>query len=79
MKCVICKNGELKPGQTTVPFERNGAVVIIRDVPALICDNCGEPTFAEDVSGQLLEMVEKDLKAGIDVVIRHFSAQTAAA
>jgi YgiT-type zinc finger domain-containing protein len=39
MKCVICKHGELKPGITSVLFEKNGTTVVIKSVPADICDN----------------------------------------
>ncbi len=42
MKCTICKTGETRPGTTTVTLQRDSSVVVIRDVPAEICENCGE-------------------------------------
>ena len=42
MICVICKNGETEPGTTTSTLERNGLVLLIRDIPAKVCNNCGE-------------------------------------
>lgn len=42
MKCSICKTGVTHPGNTTVTLQRGVSVVIIRDVPAEICEDCGE-------------------------------------
>ena len=42
MRCTVCRNGETEPGTTTVTLERDGAVVVIRGVPAEVCENCGE-------------------------------------
>ena len=42
MKCPICKFGEMKDGFTQVVLTRENATVIFRNVPAKICDDCGE-------------------------------------
>ncbi|MGH7938508.1 MAG: type II toxin-antitoxin system MqsA family antitoxin, partial [Bryobacteraceae bacterium] len=42
MKCTICKKGETAPGTATVTLERGGLTLVVKDVPAQICDNCGE-------------------------------------
>lgn len=42
MRCLICKQGETRPQQVTVPLQRNGATIIFKGVPAEVCDNCGE-------------------------------------
>ena len=42
MKCVICKTGQTYPGTTTVTLQGANTVVVIRDVPADVCENCGE-------------------------------------
>ena len=42
MKCAICKNGETYPGTTTVTLTRGEATIVIKNVPAEVCDNCGE-------------------------------------
>ena len=42
MTCVACRQGETRPGKTTVVLQRDGATVVINDVPALVCKNCGE-------------------------------------
>lgn len=42
MKCVICKHGETKPGLVTVTLEKDEGIVVIKKVPAEVCDNGGE-------------------------------------
>lgn len=42
MKCAICKHGETAPGSVTVTLQRGDTIVIMRDVPAAVCRNCGD-------------------------------------
>ena len=44
MKCFHCQ-GELRRGNTTYTINRHGYHIIIDDVPAWICSQCGEPLF----------------------------------
>ncbi len=37
MKCVICRYGETAPGKVTVTLEQDGATVVIKEVPARVC------------------------------------------
>ena len=39
MTCVLCKNGVTRPGMVTVTLERGKTVVVVRDVPADVCEN----------------------------------------
>ena len=74
MTCVICKNGETSPGKTTVTLERGGAVILLKEVPALICENCGEYYLDEDVTGKVLALAEQALKNGTELEIRRYAA-----
>jgi YgiT-type zinc finger domain-containing protein len=58
MTCVVCKQGEAPPGQVTVTLERGGALVVIRGVPARVCDNCGEEYLDEATTAALLETAD---------------------
>jgi YgiT-type zinc finger domain-containing protein len=42
MRCLICKHGETRRGVASVALQKNGATIVVRSVPAQICDNCGE-------------------------------------
>lgn len=78
MKCVICKHGELKPGITSVLFEKNGTTVVIKSVPVDMCDNCGETYVSDSIAEKNMVLVESIEKQGIIVDIRNFSAETPA-
>jgi YgiT-type zinc finger domain-containing protein len=42
LSCVVCKLGETQPGKATAVLQRAGATVVVNDVPAQVCANCGE-------------------------------------
>ena len=70
MNCVICREGERQPGETTVTLERGGAVLIFRKVPAQVCANCGEPYLDDAVSEKLLKTAEEAARSGVLVQMR---------
>jgi YgiT-type zinc finger domain-containing protein len=74
MKCVICKQGETKPGKATVTLERDGMTLVIKGVPANVCANCGEEYVDERTTKTLLKSAEEAHKAGVQVDIREYMA-----
>jgi YgiT-type zinc finger domain-containing protein len=78
MKCVICKHGELKPGISSVLFEKKGTTVVIKSVPVDMCDNCGETYVSDVIAEKIMALVESVEKQGIIVDIRNFPAETPA-
>ena len=59
MKCIVCHQGETQPGTTTLTFDRAGSTIVVRSVPAEVCENCGEAYVAEDVTASVLDFVRK--------------------
>ncbi len=74
MTCVICKNAETGPGSATVTLERGGLTLVMKDVPAVVCPNCGEPYVAEDVAARLLETAEQLHRSGAQVDVRRYAS-----
>jgi YgiT-type zinc finger domain-containing protein len=74
MQCVICKHGQTQPGTTTVTLHRDGSVVIFKEVPADICQNCGEYYLSDDMTGHLLQQAETAIASGAEVEIRRYAA-----
>ena len=74
MKCVICRNGEAQPSTATVTLEKDGAVLVVKGIPASICDNCGEEYLDDEVSSHLLAMGENAARAGDKVNVRDYVA-----
>jgi YgiT-type zinc finger domain-containing protein len=65
MRCFHCQ-AELRRGTATFTDSRKGYVLVLQDLPAWICSQCGEPMFEaaavqgiQDVLHTLDEQVEK--------------------
>ena len=74
MKCVVCRQGETRPGKTTVVLQRDGATVVINDVPAHVCENCGEEYLDDNVAESVLASAQASARAGVRVEIRDYVA-----
>ncbi len=74
MRCVVCKHGETSPGQVTVSLQRGETTVIFKQVPADVCENCGEYYLSEAVTAQVMERAEAAVKSGAEVEIMRFAA-----
>ncbi|MBD2513615.1 type II toxin-antitoxin system MqsA family antitoxin [Nostoc sp. FACHB-973] len=74
MKCVICQHGETKPGLVTVTLERDECIVVLKKVPAEICDNCGEYYLSDAVTEHVLEKAESAINNGAELEIIRYAA-----
>ena len=74
MKCMICKQAETVPGYTTITLERGGLTLVIKNVPARVCSNCGEAYTDEKTTQDLLTTAEQMAAAGSLVDIRQYQA-----
>ncbi len=74
MKCVICKTGQTGSGQVTVTLQREGVTLLIKDVPAEICDNCGEYYLNEAVTERVMEQAEMAVAKNVELEILRFAA-----
>ena len=72
MTCVICKHGETTQGTTTVTLEKDGSTIVFKEVPAQICDNCGEKFIDEATTKTLLAQARQIIKNGAEVDIRKY-------
>lgn len=74
MTCVLCKHGETEAGRVTVTLERGGAVIVIKDVPADVCADCGEYYLTEHITDQVMKMAEEAVARNAEVEILRFAA-----
>ncbi|QXO94229.1 type II toxin-antitoxin system MqsA family antitoxin [Methanospirillum purgamenti] len=77
MKCAICKRGICEPGTITVTLERGPTTVVIRQVPAMVCNTCGEEYLNEEITDTVLSIAEHDVESGVQVDIREYRAACA--
>jgi YgiT-type zinc finger domain-containing protein len=74
MKCVLCKHGDTRQGEVTVTLQRGGTTVILKGVPAEVCENCGEYYLSEKITEQILDRAEQAVRSGAEVEILRFAA-----
>ncbi|MEK9140769.1 MAG: type II toxin-antitoxin system MqsA family antitoxin [Nitrospirota bacterium] len=74
MKCVICKTGQTKPGKATVTLERQETTLVVKNVPAEVCTNCGEEYVDEKAASRLLKTAEEVAQRGVQVDVRSYEA-----
>jgi YgiT-type zinc finger domain-containing protein len=74
LTCPMCRNGDLKAGEATVALDRDDLMLVVRGVPAQICENCGEEYLDEDVTARVLEIAEQAASTGVRVEVRDFIA-----
>jgi YgiT-type zinc finger domain-containing protein len=51
-RCRFCK-GKLRDGKTEFLAHAAGEVIVIKDVPAYVCDQCGEAYYTAEISRKI--------------------------
>ena len=74
MKCVICKVGETHNGFANVTLEREKSIIIIKQVPAEICNNCGEYYLNEEITESLLKKAEVVVQSKVELEVIQYAA-----
>ena len=74
MRCVVCKEGETNKDFTTVMLEREGTTLVFKDVPADICDNCGEEYITAKTNRELLKIANDAVKRGVSLEMLKYAA-----
>lgn len=72
MNCTSCKMGALKPGFATVTFNKNGTVIVFKNVPAQVCDTCQDFVVDEETARELLKLSAEEASRGIEVSIINY-------
>lgn len=65
-RCPLC-GGEKQPGTTTFAVDLKSGVVVVREVPALVCTKCGD-AWIEDRVATKLESIVSDARSKNAVV-----------
>lgn len=66
--------GETSAGQVTVTLQRGELTVLIKNVPAQICENCGEYYLSDEITDQVLKQAEASAAKNAEVEILRFAA-----
>ncbi len=74
MKCVICKHETTHEGIVNVTLEHDNCIIILKDVPADICENCGEYYLSQSTTAAVLSHAERIVDRNAEVEILRFAA-----
>lgn len=74
MKCTFCRHGTTSPGNVTVTLSRRDTIVVIKNVPAEVCENCNEYFLSEKATEQVLSRAEEAVEKGVEVEILRYAA-----
>ncbi len=67
-RCPLC-GGRKTPGKTTYSVDLGFGVVIIRNVPAMVCDQCGEEWIGPAIASKLGKLVEEARRKKLQVEV----------
>jgi YgiT-type zinc finger domain-containing protein len=78
MNCFFCK-GELTDQETIFTTEFNNCIVVIKNVPSLVCSQCGEVVHSDAVSQRLEQIVDsvKSSLCSAEITVISYSAKAA--
>jgi YgiT-type zinc finger domain-containing protein len=74
MKCAICKHGETALGEATVTLQRGESTIVLKNVPADVCPNCGEYYLSETTTERVLEKAEDAVRKGALIEVLRYAA-----
>lgn len=76
MKCLVCR-WEMVDRKVTVDLRIGDELLIVEEVPATVCDRCGERVFTPEVTRRLQTLAKQRKKPLRTVVVPVFSLDKA--
>lgn len=73
MKCVIYKNGTTENGLVNVPIVRKDKIIFIKNIPAQICNNCGEYYIDTIVAKEIYDKASERMNQGVEMEVTQYS------
>lgn len=70
--CPLC-GGKKKTGKTIFTVSLGEGVLVVRDVPALVCGQCGEEWIEDKTASRLEKFVDEAYKKHLQVEVTAFS------
>jgi YgiT-type zinc finger domain-containing protein len=63
-QCFFCRTGRMEECETTVTLEHGEHIVRIEQVPARVCDSCGESLIRGDVVDRVFKLADEMEESG---------------
>lgn len=72
VSCPLC-GGVKRPGTTTFTADLGFGVVVVRDVPATVCSQCGADWISDDVASRIEALVDEAKAKRLQVEVMSFA------
>ena len=70
MKCLHCPTGQTASGTKASTLERGNALLIVRHMPAEVCDTSGAAVYDADKTDRLRELLDDAVSLRAEVLVR---------
>lgn len=77
MKCFSCK-ADMKKSTTTHFVDLKTCIVIVKNVPCLECEQCGEKYYSDEVAQRLDEIVQTVSSLMTEIAVIDYSSDRVA-
>lgn len=67
-KCYFC-GGRVTPDFATIPFVVGKSVIVVKEVPAYVCTQCGEAIMDSEVAQVVDQLLKRAWQSGFQVSI----------
>ncbi len=75
-KCPLCQ-GSIADGSTTFTVDLGEGIVVVRDIPAQVCSQCGEEWLDDTTAMKLETIVESARQKHVTVEVARWSESVA--
>ena len=76
MKCFMCK-GQLIDKPTTYMVEINNSIIVIKNVPSQVCNQCGDVSYSHDIAKRLEKMVKTLCSSSTEITVANYFHEVA--
>ena len=76
MNCYMCK-GNLKIKKVNYVVDLDNTIIIIKGVPAKVCEQCGEQYFDDTTAENIEKMVNELRKLSTEITVVNYNKKTA--
>jgi len=76
MNCFMCK-GEIQNKTTNYILDLEGCIIIVKNVPSLVCSQCGEVFYTNEVMKNLEKIVDIFRGALTEIAIVNYNDKVA--
>lgn len=73
MKCLSCKSGNMEESTTTYTVVLKNCILIIKNVPCMKCEQCGEVLYNADILEKIDDIIAMAEKMASEVSIIDYS------